>query len=585
MNFLKKYICEIVFAINIFLIPINHDFKIWWQRCIVNDAMGYYAYLPAIFIYHDLNYDCLEQPWLKHNEDVSGENDFKAGFVVKFKGQEVNKYPPGVAYFQAPFFFAAHVCAYIFSIEPNGYADIYMWFMCFGAVFWQYFFFKLLARIFRHYNLSLTAFAITVPLLSFGTNIYFYTQIFGCYSHLYTLISTTLFFYAGLKFFSDFPNPKSSKYFFWMAVGLGLAIITRNINGIAILLLPCMGFKGKEFLNYLSILKNKLALSGLILSLGLIFSMLFLWKLQTGYWLIDSYPDEHFNWGQPQVFKSLFSAHKGWFFYTPLALISLFGLFFMPKKMGLNMLLMLSVVIYITSSWGCWDYGTGFSMRAYIDWYLIISLGLGFLLHHTLQKKFIFSIVVFICVLASLLNLHWSRQFLLGIISGTSQGLEYSIKNFFRFRPVLEYPISKRTVLKSVFVRNNFDEDKAHPFADVNEAARFSKGLELNLQDHLKWDSYTNIRYGGNLKVQDLNYGILLCASITNEKDSMILWQQTNTIFFPKIGEWETVECGFLIPKNLPPDAKLKVFFWEPEGNTVGIIDDMYVEFVKAVGE
>ena len=93
------------------------------------------------------------------------------------------------------------------------------------------------------------------------------------------VVFSVLSFFAFLPF-SDFPNPKSSKYFFWMAVGLGLAIITRNVNGIAILLLPCMGFKGKEFLNYLSILKNKLALSGLILSLGLIFSMLFLWKLQ-----------------------------------------------------------------------------------------------------------------------------------------------------------------------------------------------------------------------------------------------------------------------------------------------------------------
>ncbi|MBP7808138.1 MAG: hypothetical protein KA163_02485 [Bacteroidia bacterium] len=585
MNFLKKYICELVFAINIFLIPFNHDLKIWWQRPIVNDAMGYYAYLPAIFIYHDLSYNCIEEPWLKHNKDVPGGNDFKASFIVKYKGKEVNKYPPGVTYFQAPFFFMAHASALLFNAEPDGYSDIYMWFMCVGSIFWQYIFFKLIWRIFQHYNLSRTAFAITVPLLSFGTNLYFYTQIFGCYSHLYTLLSTTLFFYSGLKFFENFPNPKSSKYFFVMAIALALAIITRNLNGIVIALLPCMGFKAKEILNYFSILKNKLALSGFILSLTILFSMLYLWKLQSGHWLIDSYPDEHFNWGQPQIFKSLFSAHKGWFFYTPLALISLFGLFFMPKKLGLNILLMLSIVVYITSSWGCWDYGTGFSMRAYIDWYLIIALGLGYLIHHSLQNNLQIYTLSFLFVILTALNILWSEQFLRGIISGTSQGIEYSIKNFFRLRPVLEFQISKRTIEKSVFVRNEFNEDPQHPYADVSDKIQFSKGMDLQLDDYLPGNSYTNIRFGAKAKLNDLNHRIFLCTSVTSDKDSLIIWQQINILFFPKVNEWENLESGFQIPKDLPPHCRLKVFFWEPEGNTVAQIDDMYVEFVKAFGE
>ena len=88
MNFLKKYICELVFAINIFLIPLNHDFKIWWQRPIVNDAMGYYAYLPAFFIYHDLTFNSIQEPWAKHNKDVPG-NDAKIPFIVKYNDMYV----------------------------------------------------------------------------------------------------------------------------------------------------------------------------------------------------------------------------------------------------------------------------------------------------------------------------------------------------------------------------------------------------------------------------------------------------------------------------------------------------------------
>jgi hypothetical protein len=582
MNFIKKYVCELIFAINIFLIPVNHDMSVWWQRCIVNDAMGYYGYLPAIFIHHDLDYSCLEEAWRKHNGGVPGGNEFKASFVVKYKGEEANKYPPGVTYFEAPFFFMAHACALLFA-EPDGYSDIYMYFMCIGAVFWQYIFLLLLKRIFKHYNLCTTSFALTAPLLSFGSNLYFYTQIFGCYSHLYTLLSVTLFFYGGLKFFTGFPNEKNGKYFSWMVIGYALAVITRNVNVIAMILLPCMGFKLKEVSNYFSVLKNKFALTGLLIALGIIFSMLFLWKVQTGYWLIDSYPEEHFNWGNPQLFKSLFSAHKGWFIYTPLALIALTGLFFMPRLLALNLGIMLALVIYITSSWGTWDYGTGFSMRAYIDWYLIVGLGLGFLIHHFLERRVLFRGVVTGCFLASFINLHFTKQFLTGIISGTSQGIEYTLKNFFRYRPVLEYQISKRTIEKSVFVRNDFNEDPKHPYADIN--CGFSKGISVPLDDHLKGNNYTAIRYGGKVKLKDLKNGVLLCVSINDKKDSVIFWNQSNILLFSKAGEWEKLEFGLQIPPDLPPNCLIKTFFWEPEGNTIGEIDDMYVEFVKAVGE
>lgn len=584
MNFLKKYICELVFAINIFLIPFNHDFKIWWQRPIVNDAMGYYAYLPTVFIYHDLSYNSIQEPWRLHNKDVPG-NDAKIPFVVNYKNHEVNKYPPGVAYYMAPFFITAHIIAKTFGLEADGYSDIYMYFICIAAIFWQYIFFKLIGRLFLHYKLSLNAFVATVPLMSFGTNLYFYTQIFGAYSHLYTLLSIGLFFYSGLKFFESFPDKKSFKYFFWMVIGFALAIITRNLNGIIIALLPCMGFKLKDALSYFTVLKSRYALSGFFLSLALMFSMLFFWKLQTGYWLIDSYPNEHFNWGKPQIFKSLFSAHKGWFFYTPLALISLAGLFYMPKKLGINLLVLLSLVIYITSSWGCWDYGTGFSMRAYIDWYLIITLGLGFLLHAAHQNKIFNSILLFLLIICTALNLLWTKQFLMGIINGTSQGIEYSIKNFFRLRPIMEFPISARTVKKSVFVRNDFNEDKNKPYAEISDKIPFSRGIQLKLDEHIHKDEYTNIRYGANLKVRDLKNDILLCVSISDAKDSMIFWNQTNTRFFPLVGKWEKVESGFIIPEKMPDNCLLKVFFWEPNGNTFAEIDDMYVEFVKAVGE
>lgn len=583
MNFLKKYICELVFAINIFLIPFNHDFKIWWQRPIVNDAMGYYVYLPAIFIHHTFNYDFIQEPWEKHYKFA--HNNPKGAFVVFSEEKELNKYPPGVAYFQAPFFFMGHIWAKLFGDEADGYSDIYMYFLCIGAIFWQYVFFKLLQRIFKFYNLSQAAFAFTVPLMSFGTNLWFYTQIFGTYSHLYTLLSISLFFYAGLKFFNS-PNDNKGKYFSWMIVCFSLALITRNINVLAILLLPCMGFKFKEFSSYLAVLKDKIALTGLFISFGLIFSMFLFWKMQTGHWLVDSYPDEHFYWGSPKILKSLFSPHKGWFFYTPLALIGLIGLYYSPRKTAINFLVVLALVIYMTSSWWCWDYGTAFSMRAYIDWYLFVSIGLGFLMEHFLNRKVILYPLIIICILLSGINLLQSVQFMRGIISGSSQGIEYTFKNFFRLRPILEYQISKHVTETTDLVTNDFNDDKEQPYAVCNKKNPFSKDLKITLKDHLSKEKFTFIRYGANVNLKDLDHPIFLCVSVTNEKDSILFWQQTeiNRAVLPN--QIEKVETGFNIreniPENLHPDSKIGVFFWQPKGNTECIIDDMYIEFVKA---
>lgn len=585
MNFIKKYICELVFAINLFLIPFNHNFKIWWQRPIVNDAIGYYSYLPSLFLHHNLNYDSTDAAWRKHSGGLPESFDSKSAFLVKYKGQAVNKYPPGVAYFQAPFFFLAHFCAHVFNAEPDGFSDIYMYFMCIGAIFWQFVFFKLLRKIFLFYNLSSTALAITVSLLSFGTNLWFYTQIFGTYSHLYTLLSISLFFFAGLKFFDPSSNNKA-KYFSWMLIGFSLALITRNINVIAILLLPCMGFKFKEIPNYLSVLKNKFSFLGILISILLLFSMFLFWKIQSGYWLVDSYPDEHFYWGKPQIIKSLFSPHKGWFFYTPLALVGLLGLFYAPKKIAVNFILLLALVIYITSSWWCWDYGTAFSMRAYIDWYLFVSIGLGFLIENLLHRRILLYSVVSVCVMFSAINLLQSVQFMRGILSGSSQGIEYTIKNFFRLRHILEYPISKNVTEASVLVMNNFNEAKEQPYAICNEQTPFSKGLQLNLSDYFKKEKYNHIRYGATVTLKDLNNPVLLCVSVTNQKDSLLFWHQIEINRNVLANKTEKVETGFNvienIPQPIPPNSKIAVFFWQPKGNTECKIDDLYIEFVKA---
>ncbi len=579
MRFIKKYICELIFAINLLCIAPTHDFNIWWNRPVINDAFGYYGYLPAVFIYQDLQHDFIHPVWEKYYTEISWNNP-KDLYMVKFKGKEVNKYPPGVAYYLTPFFLTAHVVALISGLEADGYSSIYMIFICIGAVFWQYLFLKLLNNIFKFYNLSGLSFLFTAIFLAFGSNLLFYTLQFSAYSHLYSLFSITLFFFGGIHFFNKNSLKPSAKYFALMILGFVMALITRNVNGICILLLPCMGFEIRELPGYLKVLKNKIALTGLALSLCILFSMFFFWHFNTGYWLIDSYPNESFNWSKPQIIKSLFSPHKGWFFYTPVAALGIIGLFFANKIIRNNLILLLCLVIYITSSWGSWDYGSGFSLRAYIDWYLIIGIGIGFLITKAQFKNIFFGIVISVGIIFSALNVLFSVQFMRGIISGHSQGIEYTIKNFFRLRPIMEYKLSKKTIIQNKIISNNFNE-LPEGCSIMNEEAPYSGFVENGFPSFFKPELNYKIRYGGEINLESKTDPVYLCASLMSEKDSVLLWQQLKVNDFILENNPENVESGFDIPLNTPLNARLRVFFWRPEGKTKAKIDNLYIEFLQ----
>ena len=83
------------------------DFSNLDRHIITNyDGMGYYMYLPAIFIYNDIT----EYKWL---DDVDKKyrivgDEWKFQISKQENGNYVTKYLGGVSILQAPFFFAAH---------------------------------------------------------------------------------------------------------------------------------------------------------------------------------------------------------------------------------------------------------------------------------------------------------------------------------------------------------------------------------------------------------------------------------------------------------------------------------------------
>ena len=109
-------------AINILiaLLILFSALKLWnspEQRIslIQTDGVGYYSFLPAIFIYHDLQFQFL--PDLERKYWPNQEPIFKTIDPINGK---MNKYFCGVTVLMLPFFLLAHAIALIGGLDADG---------------------------------------------------------------------------------------------------------------------------------------------------------------------------------------------------------------------------------------------------------------------------------------------------------------------------------------------------------------------------------------------------------------------------------------------------------------------------------
>ena len=357
----------------------SKDFTNPYERPIAGDAQAYYAYLPALFIYQDLDYSFTKEM----NEKYYPPNYGKS-FVKEVEGGEkVNKTFPGVAILYAPFFFMAHAIALIFDLDADGYSNIYQFFFLFG--FWVYFLFGLsfYQKVLKKLGFESKLINFSMILIVLATNVFFYTIYDQSVTHIHNFFLINLLLYCLFRF-------KESSRYGWIGMAvllLALIGITRPTNAMVVGLIFFF-FPGIEFYKSLfKLLKQPLSILKTFLIGLTVFSIPFLlWKAQTGHWVVYSYGEEGFNFSNPHWREFLFSYTKGWMTYTPIVLFILIPglvlLFMKNKKRALIAIAFYVFGIFVFSSWWCWYYGAGMSQRVMIDHYIL----LGFLLILILEK-------------------------------------------------------------------------------------------------------------------------------------------------------------------------------------------------------
>ncbi len=344
------------------------------------DAFGYYMYLPAICIYHDVN----ELKWLAAIDKkyaVTGGNGYQAEKADN--GNYVFKYLAGVAILELPFFLIGHQVAQQYGYPPDGFSAPYQYALGFGILFYTLLAILLLRKILLHCFTDQTV-AITLLLICLATNFIQYSAVDSGQSHAYIFLLYVLILYSTLKWHRQ-PSIQ------WAALTgyvLGLATISRPTEAI-MLFIPLMWdthTKEAAKAKWQLVKQHKShVLCAVLFGLSGILPQLIYWKTTSGSFLFDV--GSKWDFLNPH-FRVLFGWEKGWFIYTPVTVLFITGMFFLKKFPFRKSVLWFCLLnIYIIIGWHEWRYGGSYSTRALVQSYPVFALPLAAFVQQLTEKR------------------------------------------------------------------------------------------------------------------------------------------------------------------------------------------------------
>lgn len=358
------------------------------HNVVIEDAKGYYAYLPGMFIYNDLNF--------KFNGPIEYDKHKETRFTdyrYKLDKQRIyTKYYAGTAIAYSPFFLVAHGISLAAGWDSDGYTAWYHSAVVIASLFYLLIAMLYMGKVLDHFKIKKWVKIVVVIGSYFGTNWFYYTAWESGMSHSYS----TAFIAAFLYYFIQFKSKGGWKLATLLGFLLGFIVLLRPSNLFVVAFLPIFFGSWSHFVQFV---KNKLLavsvlVAGLLTFFAVVCIQLIMYKIQLGQWYIYAYHGEGFDFSKLYIVEFLFSIRKGFFVYTPIYFLSVLGLIFWYRRSGFQTIWWLAVMflhIYILSSWHMWWYGGTLGTRVMVEYYIFWMIPLAFLLQG-LKRKYLYLI-------------------------------------------------------------------------------------------------------------------------------------------------------------------------------------------------
>ncbi len=376
MKVLNKYRLIVIAVIGIYIASnINWgDGK--WKEIVIWDGSGYYAYLPALFVYHDLSFKFygIVEPKYHHPYNFY-EYRVQAGDGI------IDKYFIGTSILQMPFFLMGHALALLSGGLNDGYSFYYMIFVSLAAIFYEVVGLYFIMKTLRKYGLDENLITIVLIVIAFATHLFVYSLLQPSISHVYSFAAVSCFIYL----IKSLVDSGELRYLLWAAFVAGIIFLIRPVNILILLFIPFLSGSREKFTKLIKRIfsSGKTFFACIVIFLPTISIQFIVYYVQCGMFFPDSYPVEHFQWTHPEMVNILFSYKKGLFIYTPVTFLSLAGLYYAFRKSSFaffSFVLFFLAITYVFSCWWSWWYGGSFSSRPYTEFLGIFAILLGILL-------------------------------------------------------------------------------------------------------------------------------------------------------------------------------------------------------------
>ncbi len=342
-----------------------------------SDGLGYYLYLPAAFIDHDMTLRAtVRRSFGGQPPEEQGVNH------VDGSTRLLIKYPLGEALLLAPWFLSAHAVATATHVWPaDGFSTPYQAAVALGGLAYLVLGLWVLGRwLDRFFDAAVVNW--TLCALALGTNLFHYGTYDNTFSHVYA-------FFAAALCLSRIPRwyeQPSTRRTLALAGGAALVTLVRPTDTILLLFAPLCGVvsvaTASTRLRWLRAHLEDVVLGSLVY-LALVGLQLLYWKHVTDHWIVFSYTGERFDFAHPEVTNVLFSIRKGLFFWSPLLLLATIGFAWTAARARdylLPSLLVLPLSVFIVASWYDWAYGGSFGHRAFVEMLPVFAIGLASLM-------------------------------------------------------------------------------------------------------------------------------------------------------------------------------------------------------------
>lgn len=597
MKYLYKYTPEIILFIYILLFLGFKSPEKNWDRVINSDGKGYYAYLPAIFIYHDLQFKFVEQyeaQYYPANRSVFKEFRNDAG------PRKVNKYFPGMAIIWLPFFLFGHLMAWLEIFPRDGYSLPYQYAIALSALLFLWLGARWLQNLLKNFGSNDRSAAFITLAITLGTNLIFFTLVEPSMTHVYSFALITGFALTTWKMFHEY----RPKWFVRSLLLLTLIFLIRPTNALIILLIPFMAGSKEILVQTLRqvLSEKKTLIRGLIQASILLAVPIVLWYLQAGKFLVYTYADEKLNFMHPHVWNILFSYNRGWFIYTPVALVSIFGFIGLYKQNPFRFYWLLSFLllfIYVASCWWVWYYASKCGQRVFIDLYMVIAI-LMLYLYKSFRAAVFKRLLSALFVLLIALNLLQFYQHSKWIFPPYNITSDMYWDSFFSLSQKAKVYIPEESVagIKTMF--NDMEVDKGGAWMNpgtrndtvffkgkwsskVDKKIPYSLGLETRL-DTLYTTSNKLVRiHAWVLAPKEATEATLVVDFQANSRS--LSYNQFILEKFVPADKWTSIEVAFYVPRNLPPNGAAKIYFFNPSPLYKLYIDDLKIDFITLKDE